>query len=201
MNNIPLAEKLRPQNLDNFIGQEHLVGKNGVIRKMLKMGKIPSIIFWGPPGCGKTTLAKLISKYINADFIPFSAVETKISEILEKEKRKDEIEKERLEMNLKMLNKIEELESTLSKLEKRLEISELERMLEESDSELKELNHEKEVVKEALMKLSDPNYSNEKSTELKDTLENIQNAEKTIMNKMKEITKRIEVLKEEKNAN
>ncbi|MEM4261544.1 MAG: hypothetical protein QXI10_01130 [Candidatus Diapherotrites archaeon] len=128
-------------------------------------------------------------------------IETKISEILEKEKRKDEIEKERLEMNLKMLNKIEELESTLSKLEKRLEISELERMLEESDSELKELNHEKEVVKEALMKLSDPNYSNEKSTELKDTLENIQNAEKTIMNKMKEITKRIEVLKEEKNAN
>ncbi|MEM4327075.1 MAG: hypothetical protein QXZ13_02825 [Candidatus Diapherotrites archaeon] len=104
-------------------------------------------------------------------------------------------------MNLKMLNKIEELESTLSKIEKRLEISELERMLEESDSELKELNHEKEVVKEALMKLSDPNYSNEKSTELKDTLENIQNAEKTIMNKMKEITKRIEVLKEEKNAN
>ncbi|GAB4219000.1 MAG: replication-associated recombination protein A [Candidatus Microgenomates bacterium] len=77
----PLAEKLRPKTWDEFIGQEHLVGKNGVIRKMIETEKIVSMIFWGPPGCGKTTLARLIAKYTNADFITFSAVTSGINEV------------------------------------------------------------------------------------------------------------------------
>jgi putative ATPase len=56
MNTTPLAERLRPKSLDDFIGQEHLIGKNGVLLKTLKNNIIPSIIFWGPPGVGKTTL-------------------------------------------------------------------------------------------------------------------------------------------------
>ena len=58
----PLAERLRPQNLDEFIGQKHLVGKGAVLRRMIDAGRIPSIIFWGPPGVGKTTLAHIISQ-------------------------------------------------------------------------------------------------------------------------------------------
>jgi len=78
---IPLAERMRPKNLDQFVGQEHLVGKNGPIRKMLESGSATSMIFWGPPGCGKTTLARLIAHYVEADFIPFSAVTSGVAEV------------------------------------------------------------------------------------------------------------------------
>ena len=80
---IPLAEQLRPTTLDEFIGQEHLVGKDGPVRKMLEGGKVTSMILWGPPGCGKTTLARLIAKYVNADFITFSAVTSGVKEVRE----------------------------------------------------------------------------------------------------------------------
>src|SRR3990167_304872 len=78
---IPLAEQLRPSSLEEFVGQEHLVGKNGPIRKMLENKMVTSMILWGPPGCGKTTLAKLIAKYVNADFIGFSAVTSGVAEV------------------------------------------------------------------------------------------------------------------------
>ncbi|MDQ6985647.1 MAG: replication-associated recombination protein A [Candidatus Dojkabacteria bacterium] len=83
MNTRPLAEKLRPSSLDEFIGQKHLVGEDGPIRRMLESGDISSMIFWGPPGSGKTTLAKLISNYVDAVFIGYSAVGGSIKEVRE----------------------------------------------------------------------------------------------------------------------
>jgi len=77
----PLAEKLRPQTLEEFVGQKHLIGKGKPIRRMIESGKISSLIFWGPPGCGKTTLAHLISKHIKTNFVHFSAVTNTVAEV------------------------------------------------------------------------------------------------------------------------
>jgi len=88
---IPLAEQLRPKTLDEVMGQSHLVGKGKPLRKMLESGKVGSMILWGPPGCGKTTLARLVAKYVEADFIQFSAVTGGVAEIREIiKKAKDE---------------------------------------------------------------------------------------------------------------
>jgi len=81
MNNIPLAEKIRPKTLDDFVGQEHLVGKNGIIRKLIEADQIPSMIFWGPPGCGKTTLAQLIANTTKSYFLSYSAVATTLDDV------------------------------------------------------------------------------------------------------------------------
>ena len=78
---IPLAELLRPKNLDEVVGQQHLVGKNKPLRSLLEAGRITSLILWGPPGCGKTTLARLIAIYVDAEFIQFSAVTGGVAEI------------------------------------------------------------------------------------------------------------------------
>ena len=79
--NTPLADRMRPENLDEFVGQEHLVGKGKALRNAIEDGRIPSMILWGPPGSGKTTLALIVAKYTDAHFIKFSAVLSGIKEI------------------------------------------------------------------------------------------------------------------------
>ena len=79
--NIPLAEQLRPENFDHFIGQEHLVGKNAILRKAIENGNIPSMILWGPPGVGKTTLAFIISRITNRPFFTLSAISSGVKEV------------------------------------------------------------------------------------------------------------------------
>ena len=79
--NAPLASRLRPQTLEDYIGQEHLVGKGKVLRKMLDEDWISSMIFWGPPGVGKTTLARIIAHMTRSSFVDFSAVTSGIKEI------------------------------------------------------------------------------------------------------------------------
>lgn len=87
MDFVPLAEQLRPKTLDEVVGQTHLVGKGKPLRKLLESGKITSMILWGPPGCGKTTLARLIAQYVDAEFVSFSAVTGGVAEIREIIKR------------------------------------------------------------------------------------------------------------------
>lgn len=77
----PLADILRPSTLDDVIGQEHLVGKEGIIRKLLASNFLPSMVFWGPPGCGKTTLAYLLANLTNSFFEPHSAVTSSLSDV------------------------------------------------------------------------------------------------------------------------
>ena len=79
----PLAEKMRPTDLDEFFGQEDIVGENSPIRKMLENDSISSMIFYGPPGVGKTTLAKIIAKKTNSAFLELSAVTAGVKEIKE----------------------------------------------------------------------------------------------------------------------
>lgn len=85
MKNVPLPELLRPKKLKNFVGQENLVGKDGIVSKLLNNQEtnnfFPSLIFWGPPGSGKTTLARIIANTLKREFFEFSAVNTKIKEI------------------------------------------------------------------------------------------------------------------------
>lgn len=78
---VPLAEKLRPKKLDEYIGQDHLVGKGRPIRKMIEKGKVSSMILWGPPGSGKTTLAHVIANSVDAHFIFFSAVTSGVEQV------------------------------------------------------------------------------------------------------------------------
>ena len=79
----PLAEQLRPQSLDQYLGQEHLVGQNGALRKSLEVGRLPSIVLWGPPGVGKTTLALLLAKELEAPLYQLSAVSAGVKDVRE----------------------------------------------------------------------------------------------------------------------
>jgi putative ATPase len=81
--NTPLAEILRPDNLDNYIGQEHIAGKGAILRKAIESGNIPSMIFWGPPGVGKTTLAFIISKQLQKSFFTLSAISSGVKDVRE----------------------------------------------------------------------------------------------------------------------
>ena len=80
-NSSPLADRLRPTEFADFVGQEHLVGPNGLLRKLAEKDELVSLIFWGPPGCGKTTLAKIIASKTKSYFVHFSAVSSGIDEV------------------------------------------------------------------------------------------------------------------------
>src|SRR5579872_6715954 len=79
--NIPLAERVRPKTLEEFIGQEHLVGKGKVLEQMVHSRKAHSIIFWGPPGVGKTTLAQIIAHSLDMPFFTLSAIDSGVKEV------------------------------------------------------------------------------------------------------------------------
>lgn len=81
--NQPLAERLRPKTLDDYIGQEHLVGKGAVLRNMIEKGNISSLILWGPPGVGKTTLARIIANTLERPFFTLSAINSGVKDIRE----------------------------------------------------------------------------------------------------------------------
>ena len=85
----PLAERMRPRKLDDYVGQEHIIGEGGVLRKMVSSGHISSFILWGPPGVGKTTLAEIIANMLNVPFFTLSAVTSGVKDV------RDVIEKAR----------------------------------------------------------------------------------------------------------
>ncbi|MCK9379257.1 MAG: AAA family ATPase, partial [Candidatus Moranbacteria bacterium] len=80
-NRKPLADRMRPEKLSDFVGQEGIIGEGKILRKIIESDQIPSMIFWGPPGSGKTTLARIIAKMTNAKFFHLSAVSSGVKEI------------------------------------------------------------------------------------------------------------------------
>src|SRR5712671_1453165 len=77
----PLAERMRPERLEDFVGQQHILGPGKPLRAQIERDELGSLILWGPPGVGKTTLARLIARLTRCDFVPFSAVLAGIKEI------------------------------------------------------------------------------------------------------------------------
>lgn len=83
MQRLPLPERMRPTSLDNYVGQEHLVGQNGVLRKMIQTNQIASFILWGPPGVGKTTLARIVANMLDRPFYTLSAISSGVKDVRE----------------------------------------------------------------------------------------------------------------------
>jgi len=83
MQNIPLAERLRPKKIEDIVGQDHLLGEDAILYKVIQSGRLPSMIFWGPPGVGKTTLARVIANSADRPFIALSAINSGVKDIRE----------------------------------------------------------------------------------------------------------------------
>lgn len=83
MNQVPLAERMRPQKLEDLLGQDHIAGKGGILNTSIQQGKIPSMILWGPPGTGKTTIANIIANTLSVPFYTLSAISSGVKEIRE----------------------------------------------------------------------------------------------------------------------
>ena len=79
----PLAERIRPKSLDELAGQQHLAGKGSILRKAIEQGRIPSMILWGPPGTGKTTIANIIANTLNVPFFTLSAISAGVKDVRE----------------------------------------------------------------------------------------------------------------------
>lgn len=101
----PLPERLRPRTLDEFVGQEKLIGKGKILRRAIEEDRVPSLVFWGPPGCGKTTLARIIAHDTDAEFIQLSAVSSGVKDI----RREVAEAKERLESGKRTIVFIDEI--------------------------------------------------------------------------------------------
>ncbi|MCK5212730.1 MAG: AAA family ATPase, partial [Dehalococcoidia bacterium] len=78
---VPLAARLRPQSFDDFVGQQHLVGDDRLLRRSIEADNLPSIVLWGPPGSGKTTLARIIARSTQSHFAPISAVTSGVADL------------------------------------------------------------------------------------------------------------------------
>lgn len=83
MTNEPLAERLRPKSIEEYVGQAHILGENAPLRKIIESGSIPSMILWGPPGVGKTTIVNIISKMTNSNFFTLSAISSGVKDVRE----------------------------------------------------------------------------------------------------------------------
>ena len=79
----PLAERMRPNQLSDYVGQQHLVGESSVLRQAIETGQIPSFILWGPPGVGKTTLANIVAQQLKRPFYTLSAINSGVKDIRE----------------------------------------------------------------------------------------------------------------------
>ena len=79
----PLAERIRPSSLDELVGQDHLVGPGSILRNAIQQGKLPSMIFWGPPGTGKTTISHIIAHTLDAPIFHLSAIRAGVTDVRE----------------------------------------------------------------------------------------------------------------------
>ncbi len=101
----PLADRIRPSSLKEFVGQEHLVGKEGILRKLIESDQLTSLILWGPPGVGKTTLAEIIANATKSHFVSRSAVTTTLADV----RKEVEEAKERLKTNQRTIFFLDEI--------------------------------------------------------------------------------------------